>query len=297
MLKNYLCNGTHLGSPYLGGMVENLPFPNTKIVKISEICKRISKLWDGRSNSGQIRWGIVRPLGKRIIMSVSLAVLGLLGSAAATGIGAAGSAMANESARNRLLNEQDFERARLNRLLARNFVDSPENAGLLRRVQDLERDRYNRARATNVVAGGTDAHLASMQAQGNDVVTRTANGVAERAQAYKDRVEDAKVASERNFANRMFALDQQKAQTIANAAGQATKAMAGIAAAGVGEDNPFDLFGLRQRDYERAARGNIDAVTEASVGQQVDDALADALAQVPEYGPLDTTLKVKPYKR
>ena len=129
------------------------------------------------------------------------------------------------------------------------------------------------------------------------MVTRTANGVAERAQAYKDRVEDAKVDSERNFANRMFALDQQKAQTIANAAGQATKAMAGIAAAGVGEDNPFDLFGLRHRDYERAARGNIDAVTEASVGQQVDDALSDALAQVPEYGPLDTTLKVKPYKR
>lgn len=189
----------------------------------------------------------------------------MIGSAVATGVGAAGSAFANADARRRLLDEQDMERARLNRLLARNYVDSPENQGLLRRMKDMQQKRYNQARATNIVAGGTDAHLATMQAQGNEIVSRTGNAIAERAQGYKDRVEEAKMASERRHADRMFALDQQKAQTIANAAGQATKAMAGIIGASENAENPFGMFGLSQGDYERLAQANIDATTEASV--------------------------------
>lgn len=217
-------------------------------------------------------------------MSVSLAALAALGSLAATGVGAAGSASANAEARNRL--ESDFreQMARYDRLLSRNYVDAPENAGLLRRLQEMQRERYNQARATNVVAGGTDAHLSAMQGQGAKIVTDTANAIAERAQSYKDKVEDAKYAARGAHAQQMFGLDQQKAQTIANAAGQASKAMAGIAAAGAASENPYGMFGLGQDDYERLAQANIDAVTEASVNQQLENSLQDTLDELKKQG-------------
>ena len=217
-------------------------------------------------------------------MAVSLALLAGLGSLAATGIGAAGSASANADARSRL--DADFrdQMARYNRLLDRNYVDSPENAGLLRRLQEMQRERYNQAMATNVVAGGTDAHLAAMQGQGAKIVSDTANGIAERSQAYKDKVEDAKYSAKKAHAQQMFGLDQQKAQTIANAAGQATKAMAGIAAAGAAAENPYGMFGLGQDDYERLAQANIDAQTEASVNEQLAASLQETMDELKKQG-------------
>lgn len=217
-------------------------------------------------------------------MAVSLALLAGLGSLAATGIGAAGSASANAEARSRL--DADFrdQMARYNRLLDRNYVDSPENAGLMRRLQEMQRERYNQARATNVVAGGTDAHLAAMQGQGAKIVSDTANAIAERSQAYKDRIEDAKYSAKKSHAQQMFGLDQQKAQTIANAAGQATKAMAGIAAAGAASENPFGMFGLRQGDYEQMAQAAIDANTEASVQAQLENSLQETLDDLKKQG-------------
>lgn len=217
-------------------------------------------------------------------MSVSLSALAALGSLAATGIGAVGSATANAQARERLEADRRDDQRYYRRLLDRNYVDAPENAGLLRRLQDMQRERYNQARATNVVAGGTDAHLAAMQAQGAKIVSDTANGIAERSQAYKDRVGEAKRASERSYTQQMFGLDQQKAQTIANAAGQASKAMAGIAAAGAPTENPYGMFGLRQADYENMAQANIDAVTEASVNAQLENSLQETLDELKRQG-------------
>ena len=217
-------------------------------------------------------------------MSVSLAALAALGSLAATGIGAVGSATANAQARERLEADRRDDQRYYQRLLDRNYVDAPENAGLLRRLQDMQRERYNQARATNVVAGGTDAHLAAMQAQGAKIVSDTANGIADRSQAYKDRVGEAKRASERAYTQQMFGLDQQKAQTIANAAGQASKAMAGIAAAGGPTENPYGMFGLRQGDYEQMAQAAIDANTEASVQAQLENSLQETLDDLKKQG-------------
>ena len=217
-------------------------------------------------------------------MSVSLALLAGLGSALATGIGVKASAEANDQAREDLKTDFRDQIARYNRLLDRNYVESPENSGLMRRMQEMQRDRYNQARATNVVAGGTDAHLAAMQAQGAKIVSDTGNAIAERAQAYKDKVEDAKYATKGRYAQQMFGLDQQKAQTIANAAGQASKAMAGIAAAGGPTENPYGMFGLGQDDYERLAQANIDAQTEASVNAQLENSLQETLDDLKKQG-------------
>lgn len=184
-------------------------------------------------------------------MALSLAALAALGSIASTGIGAIGGARANAQAREDLTNDFRDQIARYDRLLARNYVDSPENAGLMRRLQDVQRDNYVQSRATNVVAGGTDAHLAAMQARGAKIVSDTGNAIAERAQGARDKVEEAKYAAKSAHAQRMFGLDQQRAQSIASAAGQATKAMAGIAASDWAAENYFDLFGLDGKGEEK----------------------------------------------
>ena len=179
-------------------------------------------------------------------MSVSLAAIAAIASLAATGISAGMSAKANADARARLAADREEDRKYYSRLLNRDYVNSSENQSLLRRLQEMQRKNYERTRAINTVAGGTDASLAALQAQGNDIVTQTAQGIAARADAYKERVAAAKRASEKAYSQQMFGLDQQKAQTIAQAGGQASKAFAGLAAAGGSAENPFASAGVEQ---------------------------------------------------
>ena len=219
-------------------------------------------------------------------MSVSLAAIAAIGSLAATGIGAATSAAANADALAALEADRAEDRRYYERLLNRDYVNSSENQGLLRRLQELQRKNYEQARATNVVAGGTDASLAAMQQAGNKVVTDVAGNIASRADAYKERVGAAKRASEKAYSQQMFGIERQKAQTIANAAGQATKAMAGLAAAGGSEDNPFgggEYSGLTQDEALAVAQQHIDAQTQADLAAQELE-LQKVLEQVPVFG-------------
>ena len=172
-------------------------------------------------------------------MSVSLAAIAAIGSMAASGLGAGLSAAANADAQSRLKAERDADRRYYDRLLSRDYVNSSENQSLLRKLRDMQKESYNRARATNVVAGGTEAHLASMQAQGNKIISDTGNAIASRADAYKDSVRAAKRGAEKAYSQQMFGLDMQRSQNIANAASQASSAFAGIAGAAGGASNPF----------------------------------------------------------
>ena len=180
-------------------------------------------------------------------MAISLAAIGSL---VGTGVSAVGGAVTNARAREDLKENYRDQIARYDRLLNRNYVDSPENAGILQRMGELSRENYLRGRATNVVAGGTDAHLAALQNANGKMVSDAANSVAERAQASRDKIEDAKYALKGADAQQMFGLDQQQAQAIAAAGGQATKAMAGIAAAGYDAENPYDIFGFTREERE-----------------------------------------------
>ena len=183
-------------------------------------------------------------------MTISLAALAAIGSIASAAGGAIGSANANNEAIRDLnaryrewFDEKDRE-------IAQNETETPENLAVFRRMNELSRNRYDQARATNVVAGGTDAHLTAMQAQNSAQNAQLANAVAERAGSIKRAQRAEKRAMQNQYAQQMFGLGQQKAQTIANAAGQASKAMAGIAASDWAAENPFELFGLGEKKKE-----------------------------------------------
>jgi len=208
----------------------------------------------------------------------------MLGSLAGTGISAGASAEENNKALDELKASMRADDDEYRRLLAREYMESPENAGLMRRLQEMQRDRYNQARAVNVVAGGTDAHLAAMQEAGNKVVSDTANSVAQRAQTAKDALRSERRQVKRGYASQMFGIGQQRAKTIADAGGQVSQAMAGLAMAGGEIENPFSMFGLSQKDYEDAAKANIDATTEASVQKQLEDSLKETLDELAKQG-------------
>lgn len=202
-----------------------------------------------------------------------LTILSMIGSLASTGIGAWQSAEAMADAKEQLSNQYKTERAERNRMLNRGYVNSSDAQGLLRRVQELQRQQYERARATNVVAGGTDAHLAAVQQNNNKVVTDVAGNLASRADAWKDNLRLQQIGSDRAYAQQMFAINQNKAQNIAQAAGQATKAMAGIAGAAGSADNPYATAST-----EATAPAATKAAEAAAVSKPFRDATGNAIS-------------------
>lgn len=219
-------------------------------------------------------------------MSVTLAALAALGSIAATGIGAAASAKKNKEAQETLESDRRRDREYYTRLLDRDYINTPENESLLRRMQEMQRANYDRARAINTVAGGTDASLAAMQAAGNDTVARVAEGIGARAGERRDRIQAASRASEKAYNQQMFGLQRERANVIANAAGQATKAMAGIAGASGSASNPYGdarYAGLSQDEALALAQANIDAQTAVDLAG-ADSELENALKEIPVFG-------------
>ena len=206
-------------------------------------------------------------------------VLGTVGSAAA-------GAEVNNGSIDDLKATMRADDEEYRRLLARNYMDSPENAGLMRRLHEMQRDRYNQARATNVVAGGTDSHLAAMQMAGDKVVSDTGNSIAQRSQTAKDALRSERRQVKRANAEKMFGLGQQKAQAIAKGGEGVSRAMAGLAAAGGVTENPYDIFGLGTPDAYTMGRAqeSIDSVTEASVQQQLADSLQETLDELEKKG-------------
>jgi len=183
-------------------------------------------------------------------MALSLAALAAIGSVvSAVGGAAAGAGVNNQSIRD--LNDYYRERlAEHDREIEQPETETPENLAVFRKMNEISRNRYNQARATNIVAGGTDAHLTAMQEQNAGMVSGLANSVAERAGAVKRAQRAEKRATQGQYAQAMFGLGQQKAQTIANAAGQASKAMAGIAAADWSSE--YDPFAFLEKKEETA---------------------------------------------
>lgn len=205
-----------------------------------------------------------------------LAILSALASVGASAYGGMQSAGANAEARARLEKEASEDRAHYDRLLNRDYVNSSENQSILRRLQELQRDRYNQARRTNVVAGGTDASLASLQQAGDKVVSETAQGIAARSDAYKERVMEARRSAGRSHAQQMFGLDMQKAQNIAQAAGQASKAFGQAASAFGRQQNPYDTSGTTDTSRTSAAYGNLSQAEAEAVAQANIDAQTQA---------------------
>lgn len=155
----------------------------------------------------------------------------ILGAAAQVGssiYGAIKSSQANKRAEQLLQNQRDENKKWYDQKMAEDYTQRTDVQNVLRKQRELLQEQYQRARATNLVAGGTDESLALQQAAANDAMGDTMADIAANASSYKEGVENQYRAQDAALNQQEIANEQNRAQSIANAAGQVGSAVSGL---------------------------------------------------------------------
>lgn len=161
----------------------------------------------------------------------------IIGAAAQVGssiYGAIKSSQANKRAEQLLKNQRDENKKWYDQKMAEDYTRRSDSQNILRKQRELLQEQYQRARATNLVAGGTDESLALQQAAANDAMGDTMADIAANASAYKEGVENQYRAQEAALNQQQITNEQNRAQAIANAAGQVGSAVSGLVQGGMG---------------------------------------------------------------
>lgn len=162
----------------------------------------------------------------------------IIGAAAQVGssiYGAIKSSQANKRAERLLKNQRDENQKWYDQKMTEDYTQRSDVQNVLRKQRELLQEQYQRARATNLVAGGTDESLALQQAAANDAMGDTLADIAANASAYKESVENQYRATEAALNQQQITNEQNRAQAIANAAGQVGSAVSGLISGGVAE--------------------------------------------------------------
>lgn len=164
----------------------------------------------------------------------------LLATAAQVGTsiyGAIKSSQANKKAEAMLQNQRDENKKWYDQKMAEDYMQRSDVQNILRKQRELLNEQYQRARATNIVAGGTDESLALQQQAANEVMGDTIANIAANASNYKDSVEEQYRAQDAALSQQQIGVEQAKAQSIAQAAGQVGSAVSGLMTGATGEKN------------------------------------------------------------
>lgn len=162
----------------------------------------------------------------------------IIGAAAQVGssiYGAVKSSQANKKAQQMIQNQRDENQRWYDQKMAEDYTQRSDVQNVLRKQRELLDEQYQRARATNVVAGGTDESLALQQQAANKTMGDTMADIAAGASAYKDSIEQLYRAKDDAITQQLIGVQQAKAQSIANAAGQVGSAVGGLMTGFVGD--------------------------------------------------------------
>lgn len=160
----------------------------------------------------------------------------IIGTAAQVGssiYGAIKSSQANKRAEQFLQNQRDENQKWYNQKMAEDYTQRTDVQNVLRKQRELLQEQYQRARATNIVAGGTDESLALQQGAANDAMGDTMADIAANAASYKEGIEEQYRSQDAALNQQQIANEQNKAQTIANAAAQVGSAVSGLVTGGM----------------------------------------------------------------
>lgn len=142
--------------------------------------------------------------------------------------GAVKSSQAAKKAQDRLSGMINDNRKWYEEKMAEDYTKRADVQNILRKQRDLLSEQYQRARATNVVAGGTDESLALQQQAANEAMGETMADIAARSTEYKQGIENQYRTQDAALQQQMVGVEQNKAQAIANAAGQIGSAVSGL---------------------------------------------------------------------
>ena len=155
----------------------------------------------------------------------------IIGAAAQVGssiYGAVKSSQANKRAQQMIQNQRDENKKWYDPRMAEDYMQRSDVQNVLRKQRELLSEQYQRARATNIVAGGTDESLALQQQAANEAMGNTMADIAANAANYKDSVENQYRAQDAALNQQQMGVEQTKAQSIAQAAGQLGSAVSGL---------------------------------------------------------------------
>lgn len=155
----------------------------------------------------------------------------IIGAAAQLGssiYGAVKSSQANKKAQQMIQNQRDENKRWYDQKMAEDYMQRSDVQNVLRKQRELLSEQYQRARATNIVAGGTDESLALQQQAANEAMGNTMADIAANASDYKDSVEQQYRAQDAALNQQQIGVQQAKAQSIAQAAGQMGSAVGGL---------------------------------------------------------------------
>lgn len=181
-----------------------------------------------------------------------LTTLATIGSIGAAIYGAAKSAKYNRQAQEDLTkNHEDTQRVLQSRLYS-DYTNRTDFQNLFNRQRELLDQQVRRANARSVVSGASEEQAALAKEAANKAMADTMSNVAARAASYKEGVENQMLNENRSHTQQMAGLKMKQAEAVANAAGQVSQAMSGIASADnatLGDD--LAMFGLDTSNYER----------------------------------------------
>lgn len=142
--------------------------------------------------------------------------------------GAIKSSQANKRAEEMIQNQRNENKKWYDAKMAEDYTQRSEVQNILRKQRELLNEQYQRARATNIVAGGTDESLALQQQAANEAMGDAMADIAANASDYKDSVENQFRAQDAALNQQQIGVEQAKAQSIAQAAGQVGSAVSGL---------------------------------------------------------------------
>lgn len=164
------------------------------------------------------------PRRKEFVLE-ALAGASLASSLASTIWGGASAAKQQREAERRLAEEKAKNDALYRRRYNESYVDTESGQNMKRMALDAAREIWRRESGAAAVAGSTDAAVAQSKEAVNRMVGEAVAQMAAQDTARKDNADAAYRAENSRLTQQQIALDQQKAQNIANVAGGVSDAL------------------------------------------------------------------------
>jgi hypothetical protein len=188
------------------------------------------------------------------------AILGAATQLGSSIYGAWQSSEANKRAEAMIQNQRDENKKWYDQKMAEDYTQRTDAQNILRKQRELLQEQYQRARATNVVAGGTDESLALQQQAANETMGETMADLAANASSYKEGIEQQYREKDAALNQQQAQIEQQKAQAIAQAAGQTGSAVSGLVVGGMdmAPDAGNSEFMEQQREFQKSFKPTLE---------------------------------------
>ena len=154
-----------------------------------------------------------------------VALAGALIGAGVSAIGGAQASQANAAARRAAEAQKARDDADYTRRKYEDYASTATGQGLIRKAEQFNRRNWRKARGGQAVAGGTDSATQMTKDAGNEMMAETLGNVAAIGQQRRERAEELKRRSDREYTQQVMAYEQNRAQNISNAAGAASNAI------------------------------------------------------------------------